>query len=212
MGTFRESMTEEDQDWIRKQKLFVVGTCPLEARGHVNISPKGCDCLRIISANQVMYLDLTGSGVETITHLRQNGRITFMFCAFEGSPRIMRLFGKARVYERQDPEFDKLFKQHFSEWENSSISVGARSIIVADIDKVGQSCGFGVPLYDYQGDRDNLRKSYARFGSTLDRFCQYWCTKNERSIDGIPSGLLGKNGFELHILSSWHRLQGVMPL
>ncbi|KAJ2167688.1 hypothetical protein GGH16_003853, partial [Coemansia sp. RSA 560] len=119
MGSFRDALTESDQEWIRKQKVYFVATSPQGSDGHVNTSPKGYDSLRILNSKRIVLLDGRGSGCETISHLRENGRITIMMCAFEGGPRIMRLFGRGVVYEPGQPEFDELFEEHFaSEWRD----------------------------------------------------------------------------------------------
>ena len=117
--------------------------------GHLNVSPKGLDTFRILGPKSVAYLDLTGSGIETVAHLRENGRITLMFCAFEGRPLIVRLYGRGRVVEPGDPEWDGLIAR-FPEYP------GVRSVVVVDVERVADSCGYAVPLYEYQGERSQL--------------------------------------------------------
>jgi len=180
MGKQFPAMLPEHEAFIRKQHLFFVGTAPLSAEGHVNLSPKGYDTLRILSANRAAYLDLTGSGNETSAHLRENGRVTVMFCAFEGPPNILRLYGRGTVvlpgtdeWETLIPLFDPL--------------PGARQLIVVDIHKVQTSCGYAVPFMEYTGERETLRRWADQKGR--DGLEQYWEEKNSRSIDGMPTPL-----------------------
>ena len=169
--------------FIKAQKMFFVATAPLDAGGHVNLSPKGLHCFRILSDRQVGYLDLTGSGNETSAHVEQNGRITFMFCAFDGPPNILRLYGRGRTVLPGTPEWDALAPQ-FPRYP------GARQVLLADIDRVMTSCGFAVPLYDYRGDRDTLVKWAETKGpEALDRYRK---EKNARSIDGLPTPLAAR--------------------
>jgi hypothetical protein len=167
--------------WIARQRMFFVATAPLAAEGHVNLSPKGLDTFSVLGAHEVCYLDLTGSGVETIAHLRENGRITIMFCAFEGPPRIVRLQGRGRVDVRGTRRYDELavrFPAH----------LGSRSVISVDVERVADSCGFGVPRLRYEGERDALDAWAERKGA--DAIVDYWGEKNLTSIDGLP-GLPG---------------------
>lgn len=175
MGRVYERIEPAVQEWIAEQHLFFVATAPDGADGHVNLSPKGYDTLRILSPDRVAYLDLTGSGVETVAHLRQNGRITFMFCAFDGPPRIVRLFGTGRVADVDDPTLAGAFPS----------LRGARAIIDVTIDRVGDSCGYSVPLMDYRGERDRLI-DWANHRSD-EELVQYRAEKNSRSIDGLPA-------------------------
>lgn len=178
MGSFFDSVSHETAEWIGQQRMFFVATAALGESGHVNVSPKGLDTFLLLGANQAAYLDLTGSGAETIAHLRENGRITFMFCAFEGNPEIVRLYGRGRVVFPQDDEFESLVSRF-------APRPGIRSVIVADIDRVGSSCGFGVPLMEFSGDRDRLdRWAIAKGEGNLPG---YWASKNARSIDGLPA-------------------------
>lgn len=180
MAKTYDSITPELEKFIITQPLFFVASAPLEATGHVNVSPKGLDCLRVLSPNQVAYLDLTGSGNETTAHLQENGRITFMFCAFTGPPRILRLFGSGRTLLPTSPEWDDL-RARFPTFP------GVRQIIVADITRVQTSCGFAVPLMTYEGQRDTLIRWAEAKGE--DGLVDYWQEKNVASIDGLPTPL-----------------------
>ncbi|OIJ20721.1 pyridoxamine 5'-phosphate oxidase [Anaerobacillus alkalidiazotrophicus] len=176
MGTVYSSILPKHEEFIRKQRIFFVGSAPLTAEGHVNISPKGHDVLRIFSSNDVAYLDLTGSGNETSAHLKENGRITFMFLAFEGPPMILRLYGSGSVILPGTPEWAGMAK-HFD------ILPGARQIIHAKIETVKTSCGFSVPFYSYEGERDTLQQ-WATNKSEQD-LEEYRKQKNSISMDGI---------------------------
>src|SRR5947208_7638462 len=149
MGKVHGTIDDGLADFIRAQRVFFVTTAPLARNGLLNLSPKGLDTFAILEPHTVAYLDLTGSGVETIAHLRENGRITIMFCAFEGRPLVVRLYGRGRVVEPGDPEWDGLIS-HFPEYP------GVRSVIVVDVERVADSCGFAVPLYEYKGERSQL--------------------------------------------------------
>lgn len=177
MGRAFDTITDSMQAFIERQHVFFVGTAP-SAGGRVNLSPKGYDAFRILGPNQVCYLDLTGSGAETIAHVRDNGRITFMFCAFEGKPNIVRLYGTARVISRRDAEFEE-FDHRFGDHP------GARSVIVADIDRTSNSCGYSVPFMDFVGDRERLNDHWAE--KSPDDMDAYWAKKNTTSIDGLPA-------------------------
>ncbi|MFT6110475.1 MAG: hypothetical protein ACJA2W_003401 [Planctomycetota bacterium] len=177
MGKTFTSITDEMRAFVDQQHLFFVGTAPREG-GHVNLSPKGLDSLIILSSTQVAYLDLTGSGAETIAHVRENGRLTMMFCAFEGLPNIVRFYGQARVVLPSDPDFAELqtnFPQHGA----------VRSIIVLDVDRTSTSCGYGVPMMNYVKDRPTLDQWAAARSS--DEVRAYWEEKNAVSIDGLPA-------------------------
>ncbi|WAL62274.1 pyridoxamine 5'-phosphate oxidase family protein [Thermocoleostomius sinensis] len=180
MAKVFDCITDELQQFIAKQHMFFVATAPLSAAGHVNLSPKGLDSFRILSPNRVAYLDLTGSGNETSAHLHENGRITFMFCAFQGKPLILRLYGKGQTILSTSPAWEVLLS-HFSDMP------GIRQLVVADIDRVQTSCGSGVPLYDYQAQRQALLKWAETKGP--DGLQQYHQQKNLISIDGLPTPL-----------------------
>jgi hypothetical protein len=175
-------ITPELNEFISRQRLFFVASAPLTAEGHINLSPKGLDSFCVLSPRQVAYLDLVGSGNETSAHLRENGRITFLFCAFDGAPNILRLYGKGRTVLPGHPEWEALC-QKFA----LGVSDGVRQVIVADITRVQTSCGFGVPLYEYQGERDQLPKWVAKKGRAgLQTYVQ---GHNRTSIDGLESAL-----------------------
>ena len=171
------TLSPELAEWWLAQPVFFVATAPAGADGHVNLSPKGHDTLRVLAPNRVAYLDLTGSGVETIAHLRENGRITLMACAFNGNPRISRIYGRGRVHEAGSPEFDARAPEFPS-------FPGRRSIIDVAVDRVTTSCGYAVPLMDLVGDRDRLIDWAAKKGP--EGITAYWATKNAESIDGLP--------------------------
>ncbi len=176
MGKLSEALTPQQIEFIRAQKLFFVGTAPLSADGHVNISPKGMDSFAVLDPTTVAYLDVTGSGVETIAHVKENGRLVIMFCAFEGSPLILRLHGTARVVEAGDPAFAEL-RPHFGELP------GVRSIIQLDVTRIADSCGWNVPLYDYAGTRDYYQNFADKLGPQGMRAGQL--AANMESIDGL---------------------------
>ena len=177
MGRILDHVDNPTRAWIEKQHLFFVGTAPSEG-GRVNLSPKGLDSLSVISETRVAYLDLTGSGAETIAHIRDNGRVTFMFCAFEGPPRILRLYGTGRVHRPGSLGFDEL-RVRFGDRR------AVRSIIAADLERVQDSCGYGVPLMDFVEDRSRL-DSWADARTDGD-IAQYWVDKNTVSIDGLAA-------------------------
>jgi hypothetical protein len=184
MGKVYEQLDDSLVGFIGRQHLFFVGTAPDAPDGHLNVSPKGLDTFRILGPNSVAYLDLTGSGIETVAHLRQNGRITLMFCAFEGRPLILRLHGRGRVIEPGGPGWDALIAE-FPEYP------GVRSVVVVDVERIADSCGFAVPLYDYRGERSQLIAYAVKKGP--EGMEQYKAGKNKTSIDGIP-GLRSAGG------------------
>jgi hypothetical protein len=178
MGTVFEQIDESLASWLQAQPVFFVATAATSVDQSVNCSPKGTSgTFTVIDGHTVAYLDLTGSGVETIAHLRENGRIVVMFCAFDGRPRIVRLHGHGRVVQPGDSGFDDLLPR-FSEHP------GVRSIIVIDLIRVADSCGYAVPRMSYEADRDVLDLSNAKKGE--DHLAAYRAEKNARSIDGIP--------------------------
>ena len=172
------TITDELRAFIEAQQIFFVASAPLAADSHVNMSPKGLDCLRVLGPLRVAYIDLTGSGNETSAHLQENGRITFMFCAFDGPPRILRLYGTGTTALPDSDAWAEL-KPLFPNYP------GARQIIVGDISRVQTSCGFAVPLYDYAGQRDTLLKWAATKGEQGIK--EYHEQKNMWSIDGLPT-------------------------
>lgn len=170
-------ITPELADFIGRQHLFFVATSPLAADGHVNLSPKGLDTMRVIDECTVAYLDLTGSGVETIAHLRENGRITLMFCAFEGKPNIVRLQGRGEPVLPDDDRFADLAARF-------PALAGLRAVILVHVDRASSSCGYAVPLMSYEGDRDKLNEWAEARG--VDGLVAYRASKNAASIDGLP--------------------------
>jgi hypothetical protein len=177
VGKLYDDITPELADWLGQQQMFFVATAPLAATGLLNCSPKGMDTFRILGPRTVAYLDLTGSGVETIAHLRENGRIVFTFCAFAGPPRIVRLHGTGEVLTSDMPEFERL-RPLFPGYP------GARAIIRASLTRIGDSCGYAVPRYEYTGERDTLIRWAESKGT--DGLTQYRREKNARSLDELP--------------------------
>ena len=173
MGRFYERIEPAVEAWIARQHLFFVASAPLAADGHVNLSPKGYDTFRIIGPNRVAYQDLTGSGVETIAHAQENGRITLMWCAFEGPPRIVRVFGTATVRPADDDSLESLFPAN----------PGRRAIVDIAVDKVGDSCGYSVPFMAYAGERTRLEEW--ALDKTDEELGEYHRLKNSTSIDGL---------------------------
>jgi hypothetical protein len=177
MGRTYDAIDDALAAFLRAQHVFFVGTAPLAESGHVNVSPKGLDAFTILDPHTVAYLDLTGSGVETIAHLRENGRITLLFCAFEGPPKIVRLHGRGRVVPAGDPEFATLAA-------GLPPRPGARSMIVVAVDRIADSCGYGVPRYAYEGERSQLVDWAERKGPA--GLHAYRAANNVASIDGLP--------------------------
>jgi hypothetical protein len=176
MGKVYERLDDGLIEFIGRQHLYFVGTAPDDPDGHLNVSPKGLDTFRILGPNTVAYLDLTGSGIETVAHLRLNGRITIMFCAFEGRPLVVRVYGRGRVVEPGDGDWGGLIAR-FPEYP------GARSVVVVDVERIADSCGFAVPLYEYKGERSQLI-AYAK-NKGPEGMEEYKAKKNRASIDGI---------------------------
>lgn len=183
MGKEYGQITDDHKSFIENQRLFFVSTAAFDPDSHINLSPKGFDCFRVLSPTRVSYLDIVGSGNETSAHLLENGRITFMFCAFDGPPKILRLYGKGYTVLPGDNEWDELFA-HFKNLP------ATRQIIVADIFRVQTSCGFGVPLYEYTGERDHLIKWAEKKGP--DGLEEYKKEKNRTSMDGLPTPIAYK--------------------
>lgn len=164
-------------EWVSQQHLFFVSTAPLQADGLLNCSPKGLNTFRILGPRQVAYLDLTGSGVETIAHLRENGRIVIMFCALAGAPKIVRFHGQGEVLEPHHPDFAPL-RPCFPDLP------GVRSIIRINVQRISDSCGFGVPRYAYQAERDALCKYAEQKGPAGMQ--EYRAQNNAHSLNGLP--------------------------
>jgi hypothetical protein len=178
MAKFYDALNDKHVAFIAAQKVFFVATAPLADAGRVNLSPKGYDSFRVIGPNRVAYADLGGSGIETIAHIRENGRITFMFCAFEGAANIMRLYGRGQVMQFSDEGFAE---------EIAKLPPGherARAIIFADIDQVQDSCGWAVPFMEFKSERDQL----ARYidNRPVEEWHESRLAKNVQSIDGLP--------------------------
>lgn len=180
MAKFFDSIQPKHKAFIEHQKMFFVASAPLSADGHVNVSPKGLDSFRILNDNRVAYMDITGSGNETSARILENGRITIMFCAFDGAPNIMRLFGHGRTILQEDAEWSEL-SVHFE------LHPSTRQIIVIDVDMVQTSCGFGVPFYEYTGERDQSYKWAESKGE--DGLLAYREEKNRTSLDGLPTAM-----------------------
>jgi len=177
MGKTRSMIDDVARQFIEAQHVFFVASAPLDSGGHVNLSPKGLDTFRILGPTTVAYVDFNGSGVETIAHLKENGRIVLMFCAFQGPPNIFRLYGHGRVVEAHEAEFAAL-ADSFPTCEN------ARSIIVIELTRVTDFCGYGVPLFKYEGEREQLF-AWARHRGP-EGLKAYRQEKNRRSIDELP--------------------------
>ncbi|MGW7579343.1 pyridoxamine 5'-phosphate oxidase family protein [Streptomyces sp. NPDC054765] len=181
MSKVYEKIDHQIRAWILRQPMFFVATAPLAADGRVNVSPKGMGgTFDVLGEHRVAYLDYTGTGAETIAHVRENGRITVMFCAFEGRPKIVRLYGRGRHILPDEAEFDYL-RTHFTK----ARTAGQRAIVVVDVERVSDACGWSVPLMDYQSDRDILDRHHERRDD--DYFDNYWQTTNGLSIDGLPA-------------------------
>lgn len=180
MGKFHDLIKPDHRAFIEKQHVFFVSTAPLSTDGRVNLSPKGLDCFRVLTDNRVAYMDLISSGNETSAHTLENGRITLMFCSFIGPPLILRLYGKGFTVLPGTPDWETYSPQF-------TIYPSTRQLIVADIDLVQTSCGFGVPLYDYVGER-SIHFDWAETkGETGLR--EYIQEKNLVSLDGLPTDL-----------------------
>jgi len=175
MGKRYNSINDKIKGFIGKQKVFFVATATSD--GRVNVSPKGGDSFRVINENQVIWLNLTGSGNETAAHLAEQDRMTIMFCAFEGKPLILRLYGQAKIFNNGHKEYDK----YINLFPNS---VGSRQIVDMHVDLVQTSCGMAVPFMDFKADREELNRWFEK--KSDDKLKQYWQEKNTVSIDGKP--------------------------
>jgi len=188
MGKMFEEIDERLERWIAAQPVFFVGTAPLDADGHVNVSPKGpIDSLRVLTPTSVAYLDMVGSGAETIAHVRENGRIVIMLCAFEGPPRILRLHGRAEVVVASDSRFGEMMELcGFAEPETPE---ARRGIVLVEVLRIADSCGYGVPLMKHEGDRPHMALWAAkkvRVGGQ-EALLDYQRENNAVSIDGLPA-------------------------
>ncbi|UZN04542.1 pyridoxamine 5'-phosphate oxidase family protein [Cellulomonas sp. S1-8] len=183
MGKVHENISERMRAWLLAQHVFFVATAPSGPDGHVNVSPKGIGgTFAVLDERTVAYVDLTASGSETIAHLRENGRITLMFCAFDGPPDIVRLHGRGRFVTLYDEGFEDLLGHFDGDVDESR---GARAVIVVDVERVSDSCGYGVPLMEHRGERDLLPAYMARKG--VDGRAAYRRLKNRTSLDGLPA-------------------------
>jgi len=178
MGKTYSAITPEIAAWVARQPVFFVATAPLSVEGHVNCSPKGLDSFRVLDSSTVAYADLTGSGAETAAHLRENGRIVLMFCAFEGAPKIVRFHGKGEVVVPTSEAWPALSARLPSH-------PGMRAIVRVNVTRVSDSCGFGVPSMTLVGKRDVMDRWVQTKG--LDNLPTYRREKNSRSIDGLPT-------------------------
>ncbi len=177
MGKIYNSIDTNLRSFISAQRMFFVATAP-SSGGHVNLSPKGLDTLRVIDEQTVAYLDYVGSGAETIAHLRDNGRIVIMICAFEGPPKIVRLHGRGEGIEPEDADYATLIALFPS-------GIAGRSVIRVRVERISDSCGFGVPLYQFQGDRDQLGAWAERKGK--EGLLEYQRKNNRKSVDALPA-------------------------
>jgi hypothetical protein len=177
MGKIFDRIDTALEQFIRAQQMYFVATAPLDAGGHVNVSPKGLDTLRVLDPHTLAYLDYVGSGVETIAHLKENGRIVLMLCAFQGPPRIVRFHGRGDVLEPQHPEFATL-RALFSP------EPAGRAIIRIAVNRIADSCGHGVPLYQFDAHRTQIPAWAQRKGA--DGIRQYMSDKNRVSLDDLP--------------------------
>jgi Pyridoxamine 5'-phosphate oxidase len=188
VATIFDRIDEQLREWIDRQSLFFVGTAPLTEDGRVNVSPKGpIGSLRVLDDHTVAYLDVYGSGAETIAHLRENGRIVVMLCAFEGPPRILRLHGRGQVVMPDEGRFGALLET--ANFEDPGTEESRRAVIVVDVERIADSCGYGVPLMSYEGLRPHLTASAEKKLRVHgpQAFDDYKTGKNTVSIDGLPA-------------------------
>jgi len=174
--------------WIGKQPMFFVASAPLDEDGHVNVSPKGpIGTFRVIGPRRVAYVDLIGSGAETVAHLRDNGRIVVMFCAFAGPPRIVRLHGAGEPIMGGDARFDALLAE--ASFDEATVPEARRAIVVVEVERISSSCGYGVPLMSYAGERPHMHASKTKRLRTggPDALTRYVAEHNAESIDGLPA-------------------------
>ncbi len=183
MAQFFEELNDQLRELIAEQHVFFVATAPAE--GRISLSPKGMDTFRCLDARRVAYLDITGSGNETAAHLHENGRVTLMFCSFGPRAKVLRLYGRGCTVGPRDEQWDELCRL----FPNYS---AARQVMVIDIQSVQTSCGYGVPLYEFKGERDTLERSGKRLST--EQIAAYWDKNNLVSIDGLPTGMLPSDG------------------
>lgn len=188
MGKVYDRISEHQREWIARQALFFVGSAPLAADGHVNVSPKGpIGSLRVLDDHTVAYLDVVGSGAETIAHIRENGRVVVMLCAFDGPPRILRLHGTGEIVLATDERFGGLLEQ--LGFEPFEVPESHRAIILVRVTRIADSCGYGVPLMDYVGERPHQAASSSKRVRVHgpDAYVDYQRRHNRASIDGLPA-------------------------
>ncbi len=180
-----DELSDKLIDFIEQQKLYFVATAAAE--GKINLSPKGGDTLKVLSSVQLLWLNFTGSGNETAAHLRESDRMTLMFCSFTEQPMILRCYGSAKAIHPRDAQWG----DYIGELPRHP---SARQLLLMDIEMVQTSCGFGVPFFDYQGERDNMDKWLSQ--RSADDIRDYWAEKNTVSLDGLPTGIFaeGENG------------------
>jgi hypothetical protein len=211
MGVFYETIPQFLFKWILEQRMFWVSTAPLSSSGHINISPKGGDYFGVLDERTFWYMDLTGSGSETIAHLYEpgNGRITVMFNAFQGPPRILRLFGHGHVLESGTGEFDEFVKKH-----DVRTLPGSRAIVLVEIHQVGTSCGYSVPFYEYKEHRQTLNEHFERKderfkqGNENESMPRYWAFKNSWSMDGLPALHVAQKAQKEHNIEPMKKMVG----
>jgi hypothetical protein len=188
MARTHEEIDRPLRDWIARQPMFFVATAPLAGDGHVNVSPKGPGgTFRLLGPRRAAYLDLVGSGAETVAHLRENGRIVVMFCAFEGPPRIVRLHGRGEVVLPGDGRYDGLLAE--AAFEETTVPEARRAVVEVEVTRIGSSCGYGVPLMDFAGERPHMdasKRKRLRTGGP-DAIVSYQQEHNRESIDGLPA-------------------------
>jgi Pyridoxamine 5'-phosphate oxidase len=188
MARTYDEITDHIREWLARQSMFFVATAPLTGDGHVNLSPKGpIGSLRVLDGRRVAYLDIGGSGAETIAHLRENGRIVVMLCAFEGPPRIVRFHGRGEAILPDDSRFEQLLDQ--AGFDDPSLPEARRSIVVVDVTRVSDSCGYGVPLMSFEGLRNHHELATAKKLRTvgLDGYAKHRREVNAESLDGLSA-------------------------
>jgi hypothetical protein len=177
VGKVYDGIDEQLEKWIAGQPMFFVATAPLAADGHVNVSPRGHDSLSVLGRYRVGWVDFTGSGVETVAHLRENARICLMWCAFAGRPRIVRAHGRGTVALPGEPAYEEVVALH-------PPHPSTRAVVVVDVERVSDSCGYGVPLMELQGERDIMRLHAEKRGP--EGLAAYRAERNAVSVDGLP--------------------------
>jgi Pyridoxamine 5'-phosphate oxidase len=195
VGRVYDGIDEHQRTWIAKQPLFFVATAPLDAEGHVNLSPKGpIGSFAVLDDHTVAYLDVLGSGAETIAHLRENARIVVMLCAFEGPPRILRLHGRGEHVLAVDPRFPELLER--CGFEEPPVAESRRAVVLVNVTRVADSCGYGVPLMSYEGQRPHQEASSSKRLRTKgpEGFLDYQREHNAESLDGLPAVELPAGG------------------